>query len=123
MPDSVVETLGWSDAGEVELKAGRCTRSGADGMIDLHRVSVTADAQEAYDERCAGLDPEAGESVDWLGDQEACATDPAAADYAYLVTLTGDDELVEAFIAPNVETPDHRVVQGLTELAEGYPAG
>lgn len=118
LPDAVVESLGWSDVGQPDLTADRCARSGPDGMVQVHRVPVTSDARQTFEARCAALDPEPGEPVDWLGDQPACATDPAGAPYSYLVTLV-DDEVVEVFVAPTRPTSEQQVVRGLTALARG----
>ncbi|CAB4690870.1 MAG: hypothetical protein F2667_02125 [Actinobacteria bacterium] len=112
LPDSVLTTLGWASAGQVEVGAADTCELAADaGDLRVRRLPMApqdgeelADsAQTVYDDRCAGLDagqqpggesptPAAGEVVDWLStDVTACAVlSPDGQGINELVVLSGE---------------------------------
>lgn len=129
VPDTVVTTLGWQDAGEVGVQAMRCQRAGSQGSVTVIRRAVVPTgtqtdeqaAREVYDDQCGLLQQDASDYVPsptWLPDGvTGCGTRPMEQGMTQAVALTDSGEVFELRVVTLEQVKPIRVEEALGELA------
>lgn len=126
LPDSVITALGWSEAGGATYAEERCTRTSAEGTVEVTRRPVPAvggddlpaKAEATFEERCSGFKAEDSTDLfDPAGGSQACAAAEGGRSISSLVLLTGGDAVMEVRVDADADTPIAQIEAGLAAAA------